>query len=143
MRPTALHGFLIGIALAALVAVGGRYAAENRDSQAAKQSAEAAKLRSEFDECVKAYFAAHPPGKAPNFISLKDLNDAVSIPCAQSNRAAAADDGAASDEKYSRMFQLWPPRVAAALFLVFAAPWLWQFLLRRVTELGAAFRGRQ
>jgi hypothetical protein len=148
MHLRATQGLLVGIAIAALVAVGGRYGARHFDAQAAKQAKRSEDRQAELYACVARYFAEHPDREAPKHggitlneaAGLTDHTDAP-IPCG----ADRPNDAAASmedDERYATFVRHWSPRLAGALLALFAAPFLWQFLLRRVAEIGAAFRGQ-
>jgi hypothetical protein len=141
MHLGATQGLLVGIALAALVAVGGRYSVHYLNRQVGKSQ----DVKTEFGACVKRFYAAHPipKGAGMTFDEAIGKTDATGapIPC-QFDVAAAAGVSAEHDQQYSALTEHWSPRVAIAVLLVFAAPWLWQFLLRRVAELGAAFHGK-
>jgi len=140
MQLGATQALWVGIALAAIIALGGRYSAHYLKRQAPK----AERVSTEFDECVKRFYAAHPVPKdaGMTFDEAIGKTDATGapIPC-QFDMAAAAAVSAEHDQQYSARSEHWSPRAAIAVLLLFGAPWFWQFLLRRVTELGAAFRG--
>jgi hypothetical protein len=145
LRPTQI--LLAGIALGALVAVGGRYSARYSDAQAARQAKRSADIASELSACLARYFAEHPDREAPKHEGLT-LSEAAgltdhtgaSIPC-QGDRLAAAKASAEDAQRYGSFVRHWWPRLAGALLAIFSAPFLWQFLLRRIAEIGAAFRG--
>lgn len=148
MRVGPTRTLLIGVALAAIVAVGGRYSTQYFDDQAETQSAKEKESDAEFKTCVKRYYAEHsdpvgePKHRGMTFDEAVGLTDHAGnpIPC-QQFRHFAAKTSAQDYKKYSARTEYWTPKAAIALGVLFAAPWLWQFLLRRVAELGAAFRG--
>lgn len=148
MHLRATQGLLVGIAIAVLVAAGGRYGGQYFDRQAAKQAATSKGMESEFEACVSRYYAMHPDRSSPKGegISLEEAAGSkdqagATIPCQRDGITAAAVS-AEDDRTYAAFTERWAPKVAVALLLMFAAPWAWQFLLRRIAELGAAFHGR-
>ena len=111
------------------------------------QHAKSVKIQAEFDACLKGYYAKHPDRSGANAavisldeaLGLKDHTGAP-IPCSHEGQISA-DETVEADQKYSALARQWRSRLAVALLLGFSAPWVWRFLLRRVAELGAAFRG--
>jgi len=146
MRLKATHVFLIGIVFAGLVAMVGRYSAPHYLDQ---QSAIAEHVTTAFEACVRRFEADHPE----RFVRKKDSGMSIGeafgitdangdpIPCGY-DVASAARETAAQDKKNAAISKHWSLRIAAVLLFVFAVPFLWQFLLRRVAELGSAFRGK-
>lgn len=135
MRLRAKQLLLVGIAAAALVAMGGRYSVHYLNRQVAKEQ----DVRTEFDACLKRFDATHPKSKGAVLTLEEVMGKTDAIGC-QYDVAAAADVSAEEDQRYSVLAEYWSPRVAIAVLILLAAPWLWQFLLRRVAELGVAFR---
>jgi hypothetical protein len=149
MRLGPTRALLVGVALAALVAASGRYSDQYLDGQAEKQAAKEKELAAEFGACLKRYFADHPDRVGPkggpvSFEEGMGFTDytAAPIPSCQQYGHPASETSAEEYLKDSALAEYWSPKAAIALMLLFAAPWLWQFLLRRVAEVGAAFRGK-
>ena len=61
-------------------------------------------------------------------------------PCAGYD-AQSADEHVENDYTAAVRANSWSRKAAIIVMAILSAPWLWHFLLRRVAELGAAYRG--
>jgi len=138
------RAFFAGTTLTVLVIAGGRLSVHYLNQRAAKADS----VNAAFGACVHHFYAMHPDRTAPDGVGMS-LNEAaaktdyrgVRIPC-QFDAARAAIASASTDREYSKRINYWFPRVVVALLVLFTVRWIWHFLLRRIAELGAAFRGK-
>lgn len=132
-RPTCL--LLAGIVISGSTLGIGTLVANHLAHVADRDGFAAAALHAKYSECLHRDIAQARDNPAAALDALMKNKDQ----CPDDTKAA--DATASMDEERAGLARRWTLRASIAAIVILGLPWLWHFSLRRIAEVGAAFRG--